>query len=108
MFHPRDDAGVMAVSDHHGAPPAILDLPSAITVTPPLPRQPQSQRGSAQDEEEDWEIVRIVRMRRTGKVHEYIAAQKRIARGTAITAGVRGTRPSALAANRADRLARNG
>lgn len=41
-------------------------------------------------------------------VEEYIAAQKRIARGTAITAGVRGTRPSALAANRADRLARNG
>ena len=44
--------------------------PYAITVTPPLPEQPQGQGRSALDKEE-WEIVRIVGKRRRGKGYKY-------------------------------------
>ncbi len=50
--------------------------PHAITVTPPLPEQPQDQGSSALDKEE-WEIVRIVGKRQRGKGYEYEVCWKK-------------------------------
>ena len=55
---------------------ATVYPPHASIVTPPLPKQPQDQGGSALDEEE-WEIVRIVDKRRRGKGNEYKMCWKR-------------------------------
>ena len=50
--------------------------PHAITVTPPLPEQPQDQGSSALDEEE-WEVVRIVGKRQRAKGYEYKVCWKK-------------------------------
>lgn len=55
---------------------ATVHPPHAITVISPLPEQPQDQEASVLDEEE-WEIVRIVDKRRTGKGYEYKVYWKR-------------------------------
>ena len=44
--------------------------PSTITITPPLPEQPQDQKSSTLNKEE-WEIVRIVDKKRKGKDYKY-------------------------------------
>ncbi|KAI9808003.1 MAG: hypothetical protein M1827_007765 [Pycnora praestabilis] len=49
---------------------AAVYPPHAITVPPPLAEQPQDQGASALDEAE-WEIVKIVDKRRTGRGYEY-------------------------------------
>ncbi len=66
--HPGGRAPVVGEDDHRAAAPA--SPPSAIT--PPLRPQPQGQEGSAWDEEDDeWEIVRLVGERRRKGGDEY-------------------------------------
>ena len=57
-------------------PAVTVHPPSAVTVTPLFPEQPQDQGSSALDEEE-WEIVRIVGKRRRGKDYEYKVCWKK-------------------------------
>ena len=61
-----------------GDPGAAVTVhpPHAITVTQPLPEQPQHPGSSALGEEE-WEIARIVGKRRRGKGYEYKVCWKK-------------------------------
>jgi len=54
----------------HGA--AVIIHPYSVTAaTSPFPERLQGQRGSALDEEEEWEIVEIIGKRRRGNGYEY-------------------------------------
>lgn len=55
---PQDRGGQTVREGDHGAA-AIIDRFRVTAVTPPFPEW-QGQPGLAQDEKEDWEIVRIV------------------------------------------------
>ena len=54
---------------------ATVDPPHAITVTPPLPEQPEDHGASALDEEE-WEIIKILDKRETLSGTEYMIRWK--------------------------------